>query len=656
MLRHVCVSLLLLMPVLGFADDQPTEVRRLTGFVAPVRKVSFSPDGKRMLTSSWAAKDQGKTHFGGCRIWNVSTGELVLKLTTKEHTFVLDAKYSPKGDRILTIGGLGHANGWASDCHLWSAEGKPLVDLSAHQVKACSDACLTPDGRHIISNASGIITIADANTGRELRRITNAKTQHALTLSPDGQLLVSGVEDTAKYAQVWDFETGAKLHKTRETKFGPEELLFSATGHRLLICSFEAAELLDGRTFKAVAELGDMRHGGFSPDSQLVATAHWTSMIHIWDATTGKQLLKFQGHPHHLASVTFLPDGKHVICAGGLDQKDDFGKPSKSFDAIIYRLPDSILSQVEVAVTPSRPPVPAADELEKARSEIRQIFEADFNKAKKPEARTELARRLSAEAGKSDSLVARYALLDEARLLAMSSGDVETVDRALTSLSDFDGPLTNARVESVKALVVSTKLPSELTKLSALCLESIEEALLEEQFDGAADLLKSASTVQTKSKDGTAKQRENLKQLQERVSHRKKQFEDMQAAQEVLSKSDSDADAHEKVGRYLCLARDDWNSGLAHLAAGADSKLKQAAMADISSPPEAAKQTEVGDGWYDAAKTAKPADRSAFLSRAKHWYEQAAPNATGLTKLRVEARLKEISGSQMPEKPRPGSK
>ena len=70
--------------------------------------------------------------------------------------------------------------------------------------------------------------------------------------------------------------------------------------------------------------------------------------------------------------------------------------------------------------------------MDKARIEIKQIFEADYAKAKKPEAKLELAGTLFDQAETSDSQVARYALLDEARELAMTSDGVHAATRAKT--------------------------------------------------------------------------------------------------------------------------------------------------------------------------------------------------------------------------------
>ena len=37
--------------------------------------------------------------------------------------------------------------------------------------------------------------------------------------------------------------------------------------------------------------------------------------VRVWDATTGKELRKYEGHTNGVHSVTFFPDGKRIASA-----------------------------------------------------------------------------------------------------------------------------------------------------------------------------------------------------------------------------------------------------------------------------------------------------------------------------------------------------
>jgi RNA polymerase sigma factor (sigma-70 family) len=68
----------------------------------------------------------------------------------------------------------------------------------------------------------------------------------------------------------------------------------------------------------AVARMGmaRFRHANtvtsvaYAPDAKTIASASWDKTIRIWDALTGKELRKFQGHEGSVAAVAFAPDGK----------------------------------------------------------------------------------------------------------------------------------------------------------------------------------------------------------------------------------------------------------------------------------------------------------------------------------------------------------
>src|SRR5262249_21201215 len=73
----------------------------------------------------------------------------------------------------------------------------------------------------------------------------------------------------------------------------------------------------------AVARMGmvRLRHAGqlnsvaYPPDAKTVASASWEKTIRIWDAATGQELRKLQGHDDKVMAVAFAPDGKTLASA-----------------------------------------------------------------------------------------------------------------------------------------------------------------------------------------------------------------------------------------------------------------------------------------------------------------------------------------------------
>ena len=98
------------------------------------------------------------------------------------------------------------------------------------------------------------------------------------------------------------------------------------------------------------------------------------------------------------------------------------------------------------------------------------------------------------------------------------------------------------------------------------------------------------------------------------------------------------------VGKYDCFVRGLWQEGLPKLAIANDAQLQRLAKLDIQNPESVADQTNLADGWWEAAEHAG-SDQSAMKQRAGYWYRRALPNAAGLTKLKITKRLESIPSS-----------
>jgi len=53
----------------------------------------------------------------------------------------------------------------------------------------------------------------------------------------------------------------------------------------------------------------------FSPDGKKIVTASYDETARIWDAESGKELQKLEGHTDRVNSATFSPDGKKIVTA-----------------------------------------------------------------------------------------------------------------------------------------------------------------------------------------------------------------------------------------------------------------------------------------------------------------------------------------------------
>ncbi|CAD5943653.1 putative WD repeat-containing protein all2124 [Planktothrix rubescens] len=224
-----------------------------------INSISFSPDGKKIVTSS-----NDKT----IKLWALD-GTLIQEF--KGHADrIFDAQLSPDGQIIASCSKDG-------EIKIWSLDGQLIRTIKAHN-QPVYDLDFSPDGKQIVS-ASGDRTLKlwDTETGQEINTPIKGHNDDILTVnfSPDGQFLLSGSRD--RTVKLWNLNG---------------VLLKTFTGHRDSIWGVE-----------------------FSPDGQTLVSVSADTTARIWDRSRDPLNTTLQGHTEGVLSVSFSPDGQTLASA-----------------------------------------------------------------------------------------------------------------------------------------------------------------------------------------------------------------------------------------------------------------------------------------------------------------------------------------------------
>jgi hypothetical protein len=243
-----------------------------------------------------------------------------------------------------------------------------------------------------------------------------------------------------------------------------------------------------------------------------------------------------------------------------------------------------------------------------------------------------------AQARESVNVTEQFAMLQRASQVSAAAGDAVTAFAAVRETADrFVVDERALRGEMLRLLARSARDFFDVETTINEALLAMDQAVRADDYPGAmmiAGEVKPLADRQTKS-DAALGLTNEIKRVRELAL----EYPPVKQGIAKLRESRSDAAANAVVGRFYCLRKHDWRTGLALLARGSEPKLSALAAAELAAGKTAAGALKVGDGWWDYSLTQPAVIRSVVQAHAGDWYLAAQAGLTGIRKLQIRERL-----------------
>lgn len=240
-----------------------------------------------------------------------------------------------------------------------------------------------------------------------------------------------------------------------------------------------------------------------------------------------------------------------------------------------------------------------------------------------------------------DDPAGRYVLFLEVRNLEAEARNPQGISRVVEEMATlYEVDAAALKAEGLALLIKGLRTDVETADAVRQLILLAGDELEADRIDSAQKAVDQASALAKKLKNLPLASKAETKGRE--IAERRKRLESVLKARETLAKAPNDPAANLEVGRYECLGKGQWKTGLPLLAKGADAGLRAAAERDLSAPEDADAQAVVGNGWWALADAEKDAAaRRRLRSRAAVWYQKAIAGAEGQQRALLAKRLGE---------------
>ncbi|HQR09341.1 MAG TPA: hypothetical protein PLN21_21145 [Gemmatales bacterium] len=325
---------------------------KLKGTKVPIYCLAFSADGQQLVSGGQAEKSEA------IRIWNLTTGKLdrsfkplqaivniawskdtaKLYVTTSDRTFgVFDAKSGLQMQSIRERGMI-FAMALSPDESILAVAGDTTDDASGLCIKLYN----TQDwkvSQSLPGHQSSVVALAFHPKGNLLVSASakpeasikvwdlGKKTAITQYLGHTSDVLAVALSNTGEQVASVSLDGSIRLWQTSQVM--PSRKLISGKasiwtvashGNRILTVSADqSAVLWDAESGKELVRFTEHKSpvtaGAFRPDGNEVATGGGDAVIRLWDPATGKTNTTLTGHTGVITSLAYSPDGKKLYSA-----------------------------------------------------------------------------------------------------------------------------------------------------------------------------------------------------------------------------------------------------------------------------------------------------------------------------------------------------
>jgi len=197
------------------------------------RSVSFSPDGKHLLTC-------GSDNYGNALLlWDLAEREIVSKISQNSYPF-LSARFRPDGGAVAAVCGDP-----GEGLFVWQRTAKFLFRHKPQLVRFRGDHCSamawSPDGHTLVAafDSGRIVWVDPDDDAQPVVRTSRRGAGRAVAFSPDGRLLLTAGKDGI--IQIWDNSALSQITTydwgigdVHGVAFAPDGLTAAAAGNETI--------------------------------------------------------------------------------------------------------------------------------------------------------------------------------------------------------------------------------------------------------------------------------------------------------------------------------------------------------------------------------------------------------------------------------------